>query len=140
MNNAVKAILSVVAAALGAYCREISIPVIVLTAVMAVDYLSGVAAAYVAKELSSRVGVIGIVKKVGYFCVVIVGMAVDYLAAVLGEQVGVELQGQFFGLLVCAWLIINELLSILENAGRMGLPVPEFLREALEKLQEPKTH
>ena len=141
MQNFWKALISGIAAGLGAYFKELSIPVIVLTGVMAVDYVSGVAAAYINNELSSRVGMVGIVKKVGYFLLVIVGMGVDYLVVVLGAEAGLHLAGSyFFGLLVCMWLIINELLSILENAAHMGLPVPEWLKRALVRLKEHTEH
>lgn len=40
-----------------------------------------------------------------------------------------------FGLLVTVWLIINELLSILENAGRMGVILPTFLKKVLAELK-----
>ena len=41
-----------------------------------------------------------------------------------------------FGLLVVAWLIVNELLSILENAGRMGGEMPEILKKILAELKK----
>ena len=40
-----------------------------------------------------------------------------------------------FGLLVIIWLILNELLSILENAGRMGVNLPSFLVKVLSEIQ-----
>ena len=40
-----------------------------------------------------------------------------------------------FGLIVTIWLIINELLSILENAGRMGAKLPNILKRVLAELQ-----
>lgn len=41
----------------------------------------------------------------------------------------------FFGFLVIIWLIINELLSILENAARMGAVLPNFIKNALAELK-----
>jgi phage-related holin len=40
-----------------------------------------------------------------------------------------------FGLMVTIWLIINELLSILENAVRMGAKLPSILKKVLAELQ-----
>jgi phage-related holin len=41
---------------------------------------------------------------------------------------------------IIAFFIVNEALSALENVGRLGLPIPEFLKAALEKLhREPTT-
>ena len=42
----------------------------------------------------------------------------------------------FFGLLVTLWYILNELLSVIENAGRMGGPVPEWLRKYIAVLKD----
>ena len=131
------ALLSAVLATISAYARELVIPVMVLFAVMLLDYGTGVAAAWKNKELSSRIGLLGIVKKVGYLAVVSVGMVVDYVLAVSGERLGVELPlANFFGLLVTVWLIINECISILENADTLGLPVPAFVGQLLERLKK----
>ena len=42
----------------------------------------------------------------------------------------------FFGFLVTVWLVINELISILENAGRMGVVLPKFIQNALAELRK----
>ena len=42
----------------------------------------------------------------------------------------------FFGLLVTLWYVLNELLSIIENAGRMGGWVPEWLRKYIAVLKD----
>ena len=131
------ALLSAMLATISAYARELVIPVMVLFAVMLLDYGTGVAAAWKKRELSSRIGLLGIVKKVGYLAVVSVGMVVDYVLAVSGERLGVELPlANFFGLLVTVWLIINECISILENADTLGLPVPAFVGQLLERLKK----
>ena len=130
-------LLSAVLATISAYARELVIPVMVLFAVMLLDYGTGVAAAWKNRELSSRIGLLGIVKKVGYLAVVSVGMAVDYVLSVSGERLGMELpMANFFGLLVTVWLIINECISILENADTLGLPVPAFVGQLLERLKK----
>ncbi|MBQ2538385.1 MAG: phage holin family protein, partial [Ruminococcus sp.] len=41
-----------------------------------------------------------------------------------------------FGMMIAVWLIVNELLSILENLGRLGIPLPEFLVKAVERLRD----
>ena len=131
------ALLSAMLATISAYARELVIPVMVLFAVMLLDYGTGVAAAWKNRELSSRIGLLGIVKKVGYLAVVSVGMVVDYVLSVSGERLGVELpMANFFGLLVTVWLIINECISILENADTLGLPVPAFVGQLLERLKK----
>ena len=130
-------LLSAVLATISAYARELVIPVMVLFAVMLLDYGTGVAAAWKNRELDSRTGLLGIVKKVGYLAVVSVGMVVDYVLSVSGERLGVELPvANFFGLLVTVWLIINECISILGNADTLGLPVPAFVGQLLERLKK----
>lgn len=130
-------LLTGMTAALNAYARELVIPVVVLFVVMLLDYGTGVAAAWKKKELSSRVGWLGIVKKVGYLAVVSVGMVVDYVLSVSGERLGVQLPAEnLFGLLVTVWLIVNECISILENADALGLPVPAFVGQLLERLKK----
>jgi hypothetical protein len=59
------------------------------------DYLSGMAAAWVTKNLSSHTGIIGIIKKVCYLLVVVVGMVVDYIIQTIGAQLGLDLSGYF---------------------------------------------
>lgn len=131
-----KAVLSAAIAAVAAYFQQLIIPVIVLIAVMMIDYVSGVSAAYVNSELSSRTGILGILKKVGYLMIVAVGMVIDYLLSLAGGAAGLDLSGKFFvALVVVIWLIINECLSILENSAKMGLPVPGFVTPILERLK-----
>ena len=104
---------------------------------MVLDYISGISAAWVNHQLSSRIGLIGIVKKVSYLLIVNVGMALDYLIFLLGQKFGVQINDSYFvGLLVIVWLIINECISILENADEMGLPVPEFIKKLLARLKQ----
>ena len=130
-------LLSAAMTALGAYLRAIVVPMAVLAAVMALDYGTGVAVAWEKKQLNSRIGLRGIVKKAAYLAIVAVGMALDYVVAAAGEQLGVRMPAEhIFGLLVCIWLIINECISILENADALGLPVPEFVEKLLRRLKE----
>lgn len=110
---------------------------LILAGAMVLDYLTGMAASkYEALEhpddpaygWSSKRGAEGILKKFGYLCVIAVAMIVDYIILHVASEAGITLSLKaFFGLLVTVWYILNELLSIIENAGRMGAPVPEWL-------------
>jgi toxin secretion/phage lysis holin len=88
------------------------------------DYLTGVLAAFCLKKLSSEVGARGIAKKVFIFLLVGIAYQIDMLA-------GTELVRAA----VCAFYIGIEGLSILENAGKLGIPLPEVLTSALEQMQ-----
>ncbi len=88
-----------------------------LIALIVIDYISGIIAAIIEKKLSSRKGLAGILKKGMFLLVVAVGHIVDH--AVGGEGA--------LRSLVIGFLIANEGLSILENCGRCGLPIPKKL-------------
>ena len=134
--NYIKACFAVLLAALGTYFQQLMAPIVMLLAVMVLDYISGVSAAYVNKELSSRTGVVGIIKKVCYLLIVAVGIFVDYIIYLAGEQVGMDWKGyNMVALIIIVWMIINECISILENAEHMGLPVPGFVGKILDRLK-----
>jgi len=68
--------------------------------------------------------------------VIAVAMVVDYLILRVAAEAGFEVATKaFFGLLVAVWYVLNELLSIIENAGRMGAPVPEWLMKYVSVLK-----
>ena len=96
-----------------------------LLAFIVIDYLSGVLAAYINHELSSRTGFIGILKKTMYFFVLAVAHCVD-----IATGAGGVLQGIAVGV-----LISNEGISILENCTKCGIPIPERLIKALEQIK-----
>ena len=100
------------------------------------DYATGLAKAYSAGELSSRVGIRGILKKLGYLVIVAVAGMLDWLIRYGAAALGWEWAPEFLvSSVVIVWLIINELLSILENVEAIGVPVPAFLRKLLGRLQ-----
>lgn len=137
MERSVKVLLAALLAAVGVYLQQLAASMLVLLGVMVLDYVSGISAAWVNRQLSSRIGLMGIVKKVSYLAMVAVGMALDHLIAVLGDSFGMPADdGCFVGLLVIVWLIVNECISILENADEMGLPVPEFVKKLLSRLKQ----
>lgn len=120
-----------------AYFNALMIPIIVLVFVMVTDYITGMASAKKTGELSSRLGIMGIAKKVGYLALVAVGMVVDYLISSALLNVGIEIQINYcFAMIIVIWLIVNELISILENLGELGVPIPEFLRKSIHKIKD----
>jgi toxin secretion/phage lysis holin len=91
----------------------------------AIDYGTGMAAGYKEKTLSSKVGFKGIARKVMIFVMVALAHQVD---SALGTK-------NMFRDATIVFYMANELLSIFENAGRMGVPVPERLMQAVEVLK-----
>jgi toxin secretion/phage lysis holin len=132
-----KALFSAAVAGLLAYTRVILIPLTLLIVMMTVDYISGISAAYIRGELSSRTGLKGIVKKLGYIGVVIVAAVMDWViySGLRGVGIGIEMS-YYLGLIVTIWLIINECISVLENLGEIGVPLPPFLMKAINKLKK----
>lgn len=90
-----------------------------------IDYGTGMAAGYTEGTLSSKVGFKGIAKKVMIFVMVALAHQVD---SALGTK-------NMFRDATIVFYMANELLSIFENAGRMGVPVPERLTQAVEVLK-----
>lgn len=89
------------------------------------DYISGVIAAYIHKELNSKRGFAGILKKVLLFCVVAVANIIDN-----ATNAGGVLRSLSIG-----FIMANEGISVLENAGRCGVRLPKKLMAALEQLR-----
>ena len=132
-----KLLLSAALAGLLAYTRVILIPLALLIVMMSVDYISGISAAYIRGELSSKTGLKGIIKKVGYIGVVIVAAVMDWVLFSGLKGVGVDIEMSYYlGLIVTIWLIINECISVLENLGEIGVPLPPFLIKAINKLKK----
>lgn len=103
---------------------------------MVVDYVTGMAKAYMASQLSSRIGLRGILKKLCYMAMVAVGAALDYLLTGALAQAGIDLHVEMFcGMLVAVWLIINELISILENLAEIGVPGMPVLTKLIDRLR-----
>ena len=104
---------------------------------MVVDYVSGMVRSWANGELSSRAGVLGIVKKVSYLLAVVVAIVTDWVVQTVAGQLGVDFGGFFyFGLLVTIWLVLNECISILENISELGVPLPPFLVTLIQKLKK----
>lgn len=98
-----------------------------LIAFVVVDYVTGVMCAVVDKKLSSAVGFRGIFKKVLIFLLVGVANILD--AQVIGTGCVLRTAVIFF-------YISNEGVSLLENAGHLGLPIPTKLKAVLEQLHD----
>lgn len=97
----------------------------ILLAFVIIDYVTGVAAAAKEGKLSSKTGSWGIAKKVSIFAIVAVAHLVD--SALGGSHLFRDAAIFFF--------LANELLSLLENAGRLDAPIPPVLRKAVEVLK-----
>ena len=105
---------------------------IALIVFMTLDYVTGVMCAVVDKKLSSEVGFKGIAKKVLILMLVGVANVIDLYVI----RNGAAIRGA-----VIAFYLSNEGVSLLENAGHLGLPIPDKLKAVLVQLhgREDKT-
>ena len=137
--------LSAIVATVASECGVLGWLLLIVAAAMIIDFVAGMAAS--AKEAvehpndgrygwNSRKGLIGIFKKVGCILVICVAMMVDFLIYKMSDFMDITLPlSTFFSTLVTAWFILNECLSITENAGRMGVKVPAFLTRVIAVLK-----
>lgn len=129
MNSIFKNILAAVCALCGLLFGDLDGLMIALAALMVMDYVSGVLAAIAQKKLSSEIGAKGIAKKVFMLLIVAVANIVDI--NVIGE-------GHVLKIVTIIFYISNECISLIENGGRLGVPVPNKLLEVLEQLKSEK--
>ncbi|MFC0298307.1 phage holin family protein [Geobacillus jurassicus] len=101
--------------------------VVILLALVIVDYLTGIAASAVEGKLSSQVGFRGIIRKLLIFVLVAASHLVDLA---IGWNMHLIRDAIVF------FYITNEFISIVENAGRAGVPIPSLLRKAIELLKD----
>ena len=98
-----------------------------LIAFVVIDYITGVMCAIINRELSSAVGFKGIFHKVMIFLLVGIANIID--VQVIGT-------GAVLRTAVIFFYISNEGVSLLENAGHLGLPIPEKIKTVLEQLHD----
>lgn len=97
-----------------------------LLIVIVIDYLTGIASAIYNKELSSKMGFKGIIKKFCYLLVVALSVVIDNL---LG-------QSGLIRSLVIYFFVANDGLSIIENMAEMNVKLPQKLIDALEQIKK----
>ncbi|GLI49919.1 hypothetical protein TSYNTROOL_23400 [Tepidanaerobacter syntrophicus] len=96
-----------------------------LVAFITLDYVTGVMLAVVERKLSSEIGFRGIFKKVLIFVMVAIGHIIDL--KIIGTGSAIRTAVIFF-------YASNEGISILENAAKLGLPIPDKLRAVLYQI------
>lgn len=126
--NYIKAFIISIGTFLSAKLGMLYVVIPFLLIVMVGDYITGMLASKKEGNINSKTGMWGIVKKLMYGIEVAVGMIVDWLIINMCSRIGINFPTvTFFGLLVAIWLIVNELISILENLTRLEAPMPPFL-------------
>lgn len=126
MDKFISTVLSAIATCFIYVFGGLDVALSCLLIAIVIDYLSGIIKAYVKKELSSSIGLKGILKKVGILCVVALSVLFDRIAGNTGAV----------RTLVIYYFVANEGLSILENLGAAGVPIPKKLKKALKDLKK----
>ncbi|HAP8930914.1 TPA: phage holin family protein [Enterococcus faecium] len=125
--NTIQLIFSAVGGWLGYFLGGCDGLLYALIAFVVIDYITGVMCAIINRELSSAVGFKGIFRKVLIFLLVGIANIID--VQVIGT-------GAVLRTAVIFFYISNEGVSLLENAGHLGLPIPEKIKTVLEQLHD----
>lgn len=122
-----KVLFSLIGGLVGRLVGEVDGILYALLVFMVIDYVTGVFAAVVERQVSSSLGFRGIFKKIALLGLVTVGHLID---------TAIIKQGGAIRTMVIFFYLSNEGLSILENIVRIGLPVPEKLQTILKQINE----
>lgn len=107
----------------------IDAPILALSGLIMLDFLTGITAAYKNAELNSRTGAAGLMRKAGIFVCIIIAYLLDTATGLM----------MFRGMVITGFAII-EVMSLVENFDRMGYGeiIPVFLRIHLQKIAAEK--
>ena len=125
-------------AVISSWLGTLAIPVYIHLGCNIIDYLTGIAAAQNrGKEVSSYYGMMGIVKKVFMYLLVIIGVFVDIMLQYISTNLNLPIMLPYVvGCFVAVWLVLNEIISILENLNDIGIPMPPFLMPLVKRLKK----
>jgi len=125
--NVLSGVFAAIGLWLGLFIGPVNGLLIALIVFVLTDYVTGFASAIVRKELSSSVGFKGLARKVLIFLIVGIANVLDVY--VLGANAVLRTA-------VILFYMCNEGLSIIENAGEIGLPIPKKLKDVLAQLRK----
>lgn len=121
VNNAISVVLTTFVYLVGG----IDVAMKSLLIVIVIDYITGVMSAIYNKELNSTIGLKGILKKFSYLIIVCLSVILD---RIVGDTGAIRT-------IVIYFFVANDGISIVENIGKMGVPLPKKLTEVLEQLR-----
>nr|WP_281367777.1 phage holin family protein [Saccharibacillus deserti] len=103
----------------------INMLIALLLVLVGIDWTTGWTAAWMRREIRKRIAFIGILRKAAVFAIVAIAHLID---GVLGDL-------HLFRDAVVFFYLANELMSVIENMGKMGVPMPNFLHSAVRIFQ-----
>lgn len=125
----VKVTVTAVISALMSWLGILAVPVFLLVGCNVIDYFTGLCAAkYRSESVNSYKGIRGIIKKVCMWLLVLIGAWIDILINYAIDTAGIAVTLPFVvATVVAVWLVVNEIISILENMIDIGVDMPPFL-------------
>ena len=137
----IKALVTAVIAFLTALWGWVGWAILLFIASIVMDYLTGTWAAKARGEWSSAVAREGLWHKLGEISALLVASLCDIAIQVIlssgaGELIGGVTYNAYLTIIVSVWYIFTELGSILENAKKLGAPIPAWLVQGVNKMKE----
>ncbi len=140
-----KGILTVIAAWFGSTMGLLLPTLVLLFLLMAVESFSGILVteketldhpdSRKPRHIRSKI-LTSLYRKTGCILTVLAALSMDFLIHKYAAELGIQADNKtLFGLLVTIWFILNELLSILKNAGCLGAKLPKFLSKSIQKIK-----
>lgn len=123
----IQVLIATIGGYLGFFIGGLDGLIIVLIVCMAIDYVTGIMCAVYDGKLSSKIGFKGICKKILIMLLVGIANMID---------VYVIKSGSILRTAAIFFYISNEGISILENAGHLGLPIPSKIKDVLTQLHK----
>lgn len=133
-----KALVIAAISTLMSWLGILAVPVFLLVGCNIIDYITGIwAAGYRTENVNSYKGIRGIIKKVCMWLLVLIGAWVDVLINHTIEYAGVGIELPFVvATVVAVWLVVNEIISILENMLDIGVHMPPFLLPVVKYIRK----
>ncbi len=134
----IKTTLIIVISAIMDFLGILAIPVFLMVACNIIDYITGLMASKFREEqISSYKGIRGITKKVCMWLLVLVGSFIDIIINYTAEYMGIGFKIPFIvATFVAVWIVVNEMLSILENIIDIGVVLPPFLMPIVRMIRK----
>ncbi|WP_127837239.1 phage holin family protein [Clostridium prolinivorans] len=125
--NFIQAVFAAIGGYIGWFLGGVDGFMYALITFVVIDYVTGLMVAVLERKLSSEVGFRGIFKKVLIFVMVGIGNIIDVHLIKNGSAIRTA---------VIFFYVSNEGISIIENSAKIGLPIPEKLKDVLKQLNK----
>lgn len=134
----VKTMMTAVLSAVMGWLGILAVPVFLMVGSNVVDYITGlIAARHRNDDINSYKGIWGIVKKVCMWLLVVIGSWIDILIQYTVECAGIRIHVPFIvATVVAVWIVVNEIISILENMIDIGVTMPPFLMPLVRRIRQ----